>query len=214
MTSESTTQHEHQTEQHENGHVPGAAARVPLIHVSLESVCRTVAELARDSARPPRRVRVQHGQTTVEVEWADPAAGPAAAQTAAVARPGTGADGGTAAGGGTASVRTPPPDTAPGGPEPAAPPETGGRFVCAPTVGTFYRSPEPGAPPFVTVGDTVRAGQPVGILEVMKMMSRIEADTAGRVVEILASDGQPVEFQQPLVRLEPLPGDAGPADRG
>ncbi|WKX73257.1 biotin/lipoyl-containing protein [Streptomyces sp. XD-27] len=211
MTSESTTQHEHQTEQHENGHVPGAAARVPLIQVSLESVCRTVAELAGSSAGPPRRVRVQHGQTTVEVEWADPEAGPTAAAPTR-----TGADTGM----GAAAVRTAPEAVPTGaeavrtGPEPGGPPEAGGHFVCAPTVGTFYRSPEPGAPPFVSVGDTVRAGQPVGILEVMKMMSRVEADTAGRVVEILASDGQPVEFQQRLVRLEPLPGDAGAAGRG
>ncbi|MFE2351925.1 acetyl-CoA carboxylase biotin carboxyl carrier protein [Kitasatospora cineracea] len=84
------------------------------------------------------------------------------------------------------------------------PPDEGtARHVRAPMVGTFYRSPEPGAPPFVSVGDTVAVGQPIGILEVMKMMSPVEADTAGRVVEILAEDGTPVEFQQRLIAVEP-----------
>ncbi len=73
--------------------------------------------------------------------------------------------------------------------------------VRAPTVGTFYRSPEPGAPPFVRVGDRVQAGQQVGILEAMKLMNAIVATEAGRVAEILVQDGTPVEYDQPLIVL-------------
>ncbi|KDN80867.1 putative acyl-CoA carboxylase [Kitasatospora cheerisanensis KCTC 2395] len=75
--------------------------------------------------------------------------------------------------------------------------------MCAPMIGTFYHAPEPGAPPYVSVGDTITPGQPIGILEVMKMMSPVEADVAGRVVEILAADGTAVEFQQRLIAVEP-----------
>jgi acetyl-CoA carboxylase biotin carboxyl carrier protein len=70
-------------------------------------------------------------------------------------------------------------------------------------VGVFYRAAEPGAPPFVEVGDVVQADQQIGVLEAMKLMSRINAEHAGRVVEILAANGDPVEFDQPLLALEP-----------
>ena len=71
-------------------------------------------------------------------------------------------------------------------------------------IGTFYHAPEPGAPPFVSVGDLVAPGEQIGILEVMKMMSAVKADVAGTVREILAPDGGPVEFQQPLIAVEPV----------
>ncbi|NUS55355.1 MAG: acetyl-CoA carboxylase biotin carboxyl carrier protein subunit, partial [Streptomycetaceae bacterium] len=76
-----------------------------------------------------------------------------------------------------------------------------------PMVGTFYHAADPGAQPFVRVGDEVRPGQTIGILEVMKMMNPITADVAGRVVEFAATDGQSVEFEQPLVAV--LPGADG-----
>jgi acetyl-CoA carboxylase biotin carboxyl carrier protein len=75
--------------------------------------------------------------------------------------------------------------------------------ICAPTVGTFYRSPEPGAEPFVREGDEVEAGQQVAILEAMKLMNPIEADRSGRVVRVLVPDGESVEYGQPLFEIAP-----------
>ncbi|WP_222851159.1 acetyl-CoA carboxylase biotin carboxyl carrier protein [Phytoactinopolyspora mesophila] len=76
--------------------------------------------------------------------------------------------------------------------------------VCAPSVGTFYQSPEPGAAPFVSVGNTVTAGQQVGIVEVMKLMIPVEVERAGRVIDVLVDDGHAVEHGQRLVALAPL----------
>ncbi|MGD0075537.1 MAG: acetyl-CoA carboxylase biotin carboxyl carrier protein [Candidatus Binataceae bacterium] len=76
------------------------------------------------------------------------------------------------------------------------------RFVQSPMVGTFYRKSSPEATPFVEEGDTVRKGQPLCIIEAMKMMNEIEADVAGRVVSILCENAQPVEYEQPLMVLE------------
>ncbi|WP_321336995.1 acetyl-CoA carboxylase biotin carboxyl carrier protein [Breoghania sp.] len=74
--------------------------------------------------------------------------------------------------------------------------------VPSPMVGTAYHSPEPGARPFVDVGQTVRAGQTVMIVEAMKTMNQIAAPKAGTVKEILVEDGQPVEFGEPLLIIE------------
>ena len=73
-----------------------------------------------------------------------------------------------------------------------------GHVVRAPMVGTFYASASPGAPAFVSVGSQVKAGDPLGIIEAMKMFNQIEADVAGTVLAIVAENGQPVEFDQPL----------------
>lgn len=75
-------------------------------------------------------------------------------------------------------------------------------IVKAPMVGTFYRSPSPGAKSFVEVGQTVKAGQVLCIIEAMKMLNQIESDKAGVVVEILADNEKPVEFDQPLFAIE------------
>lgn len=75
--------------------------------------------------------------------------------------------------------------------------------VLAPLVGTFYGAPKPGEKPFVEVGDTVDAGQRVCIVEAMKMMNEVVASEAGKVVEVAASDGEWVEFEQVLMYLEP-----------
>jgi acetyl-CoA carboxylase biotin carboxyl carrier protein len=80
--------------------------------------------------------------------------------------------------------------------------------VRAPLVGTFYVAPHPGAAPFVAVGDAVAAGQPLAIIEAMKLMNRIDAEAAGTVREILVADGAPVEFDQPLIRLARVDGRA------
>lgn len=86
-------------------------------------------------------------------------------------------------------------------PEPAVDHRDG---VRTPLVGTFYRAPEPGARPFVAIGDIVAPGQQVAIVEAMKLMNPIVADRAGRVSEVLVDDGQPVEFDQLLILLTPL----------
>ena len=88
---------------------------------------------------------------------------------------------------------------------PAAEPETSkkvrGNVVKSPMVGTFYRAPSPSSPPFVEVGQHVKVGDVIGIIEAMKMMNQIEADHAGVVEAILAQDGEPVEFDQALVTI-------------
>ena len=84
---------------------------------------------------------------------------------------------------------------APATPAPAAPQ---GHVVTSPMVGTFYRAPSPGADPFVQVGDTVKEGQTLCIIEAMKLLNEIESDVAGVVKEILVDNGQAVEYGQPL----------------
>lgn len=84
----------------------------------------------------------------------------------------------------------------------AAPPPPRGDAVNSPMVGTVYLQPQPGADPFVKVGDTVQAGQTLMIVEAMKTMNPIPAPKGGKVVEILVEDGQPVEFGEPLIVLE------------
>ena len=88
---------------------------------------------------------------------------------------------------------------APPPPEPKA--ETG-HVVKSPMVGTFYRSSSPGSAAFVEVGSVVKAGEPVCIIEAMKIMNEIEADSAGTIREILCENGQAVEFGQPLFIIE------------
>ena len=92
--------------------------------------------------------------------------------------------------------------TAPGA---AAAPGSGnkGNVVASPFVGTFYRTPAPDQPAFVEVGTVVRKGQVLCIIEAMKLMNEIEADEPGKITEILVENGQPVEFGQPLFRIEP-----------
>ena len=90
---------------------------------------------------------------------------------------------------------------APTADKPAAP-SVKKHFVRAPMVGTFYRSPSPGAKPFVEVGQTVKQGQTLCIIEAMKMLNQIEADRNGVIAEILVENGQPVEFDQPLFAVE------------
>ena len=74
--------------------------------------------------------------------------------------------------------------------------------VTAPMVGTFYASPAPGSSAFVELGQEVKVGQTLCIIEAMKMMNQIESDKAGRIVSILARNGEPVEFGQPLFVIE------------
>jgi acetyl-CoA carboxylase biotin carboxyl carrier protein len=77
-----------------------------------------------------------------------------------------------------------------------------GHVLKSPMVGTFYRAPSPGSKPFVEVGDTVKAGQTVCIIEAMKLLNEIEADKDGVVKAILAENGQPVEYGEPLLAID------------
>jgi acetyl-CoA carboxylase biotin carboxyl carrier protein len=146
-------------------------------------IARCAAELGGASPAPLRRITVTRGEVTVDVEWSAAWAWPEAPPFP----PG--------AGGAGASTNEAPPQ--PGAAAPDA------IIVPAPMLGTFYRSPEPGAPPFVEVGDIIEAGQQVGIVEAMKLMNAIQADHAGRVTEILASDGTAVEYGEALIALVP-----------
>ena len=106
----------------------------------------------------------------------------------------------------TAAEPLPPgPAGVPAAPGPAAPvdPLEGLDVVNAPMVGTFYRRPRPEAEPFVSVGDQVRKGQVLCIIEAMKLMNNIEAETAGEVVEIVPEDGSPVQFGDRLFLVRP-----------
>jgi acetyl-CoA carboxylase biotin carboxyl carrier protein len=144
--------------------------------VTLTTLCRSLADILRLVApATPRRVNLRCGVASVQVEWWGDGATTVSADDHAVL---------TAAHGGSR--------------EPVK------HQVLAPLLGTFYRRPEPGAKVFVNTGDLVEAGQQVGIVEAMKLMNPIEADQPGRIVEILVGDGEPVEYGQPLLVLEPV----------
>jgi acetyl-CoA carboxylase biotin carboxyl carrier protein len=91
----------------------------------------------------------------------------------------------------TAAAEAPPPK-----------PRPNEHVITAPMVGTFYASPSPGAKAFIEIGDEVKIGQVLCIIEAMKMMNQIESDKAGRISSIMARNGDPVEFGQPLFVVE------------
>ena len=93
---------------------------------------------------------------------------------------------------------------APAAPAPAAAAtEEKGHAVTSPFVGTFYKKPNPDSPPYVSLNEKVEKGQVLCIVEAMKLMNEIEADIAGTVIAILVEDGAPVEYGQPLFRIQP-----------
>lgn len=146
---------------------------------ALRDVCKEARDLLARLHGPVRRLSVQRGDAHVEIEW-EPTANPSAPN-----------HGGSA------------PATAP-----AEAAEVEGRHVVtAPLVGAFYRAPEPGAPPFVQVGDLVEPGQDLAIIEAMKMMNRIPCEVSGRITAILVEDGVMVEFGQELMHVDPADGD-------
>jgi len=108
-----------------------------------------------------------------------------------------------------APVAAPPPAPLPAAPRAAGPPpeaapeEPGVTVVKSPIVGTFYRTPDPNSPPFVSVGDRIRVGQVLCIIEAMKLMNEIEAEVAGEVVKIHLESGQPVQYGEPLFTVRP-----------
>ncbi|WP_323747858.1 acetyl-CoA carboxylase biotin carboxyl carrier protein [Catenulispora rubra] len=173
---------------HATGGVMRAAAVGPET-ADLAAMCHHVADLARTRPEPPSRIRLEHLGTALEIEW--PA--PVSETSAPVSGAGVGRDAAGSSSPHTDSLAA----------EAAGAADDGFQRVCAPMIGTFYHSPEPGAPPFVAVGDSVVPGQRIGILEVMKMMSPVEVQVAGIVREVLVPDGGAVEFQQPLIVVEP-----------
>ncbi|MDO9453713.1 MAG: acetyl-CoA carboxylase biotin carboxyl carrier protein [Stagnimonas sp.] len=106
-------------------------------------------------------------------------------------------------GGGYAPAPSAPAAAAPASAEPAAVAKTSGYTVKSPMVGTFYRTPSPGAKAFVEVGQTVKVGQVLCIIEAMKMLNQIECDKNGVISAILAENEKPVEFDQPLFVIDP-----------
>ena len=98
--------------------------------------------------------------------------------------------------GAAAAPASPPADVVPTVEAPAAAPE--GHTVKSPMVGTFYRAASPGAKPFVEVGDTIKEGETICIVEAMKILNEIEADKSGTVTRILVDNGQAVEYGQPM----------------
>lgn len=100
-----------------------------------------------------------------------------------------------------APIAAAPVAAAPAAEAPAAAPAISGHTVNSPMVGTFYGSPSPSSPTFVTVGQSVKQGDVICIVEAMKMMNQIEADKSGVIEAILVEDGEPVEFDQPLVTI-------------
>ena len=132
-------------------------------------------------------LEVQEEEGTVRISRAAPAVAPAAIQYAAAP---------------VAQVAAPAAAPAAAAPAEAPAAEISGHQVRSPMVGTFYRSPSPEAKAFVEVGQTVKVGDALCIVEAMKMMNRIEADKAGVVKAILVNDGEAVEFDQPLIVIE------------
>jgi acetyl-CoA carboxylase biotin carboxyl carrier protein len=100
------------------------------------------------------------------------------------------------------AVPAPTPGALPAAESAAPKPKPNEHVITAPMVGTFYASPSPGAKAFVEIGDEIKVGQVLCIIEAMKMMNQIEADRAGHIASIMARNGDPVEFGQPLFVVE------------
>ncbi|WP_018219504.1 acetyl-CoA carboxylase biotin carboxyl carrier protein [Salinispora pacifica] len=167
-----------------------AVSNVPA-DVALTDLRRQARELLAELAGPIRRIRLGNGDAILEVEWhavgdiGQPPPQPVLAAPPVVP---------------PQPLLAAPPVVPP---QPAAVP-VARHTVRSPIVGTFYRAPEPGAAPFVAVGDRVHPGQVVGIVEAMKLMNEVTADRAGRIAEVLVDDGQPVEYDQPLLAVDPV----------
>ena len=150
---------------------------------------KKLSELVEESGITELEVSEEEG--TVRISRAAPAVAPAAVQYVAAPQQAPVSAPATAS---TAS--------APAQEASSVPSEVSGHAVLSPMVGTFYRSPSPEAKPFIEVGQQVKVGDALCIVEAMKMMNRIESDKAGVVKAILVNDGEAVEFDQKLVIIE------------
>ena len=145
-------------------------------------------------------IEIKEGEEAVRISRMPPA-GAAAQPLPAQAWFGPAPAGWDAGRGGAPMPLAPPPAAAAAG-ESTAKPKPNEHVITAPMVGTFYASPSPGSKAFVEIGDEVKVGQVLCIIEAMKMMNQIEADRAGRITSIMARNGDPVEFGQPLFVVE------------
>jgi acetyl-CoA carboxylase biotin carboxyl carrier protein len=148
----------------------------------LQLLCEQAAALARSMPTPVQRISVRRGDCEVDVEWPTRHEVPQVKTTVSASSP---SDDERPVVAGTAHPQPPEP----------------GHIIRAPLVGTFYRAAQPGATPFVSIGDVVEVDQPLAIVEAMKLMNTITSDVAGRVVDIYVDNDQSVEFEQPLVRI-------------
>jgi acetyl-CoA carboxylase biotin carboxyl carrier protein len=169
----------------------------------LEKACSTALAMTGRLPASPSSLRVAAGDVAVELHWngTSPLAagdrnGPAVAGNGNSPPVAGNGDSPPAAGNGHAA-----------GVESAQPPgaeESDQLLVRAPAVGVYYQAPQPGASPFVRTGTVVQPGQRVAIIEAMKVMIPVAADRPGRVTQLLVSDGDAVEYDAPLLVLEPL----------
>jgi acetyl-CoA carboxylase biotin carboxyl carrier protein len=141
---------------------------------ALAKACRHIAGLVTSLPGTLQRISAQVGDVRVDIEWAPGPSQP-------------GPEPATAAPESRAQV-------------PAEP--AGSHRICADMVGVFYAAPEPGEPPFVSLGDEVKAGQQVAIIEAMKLMTPVTCDRAGVIAGVLAESGTSVEFGTPLFAVE------------
>lgn len=192
--------------QSESDSAPTATAETGIAELRAEAL-----GLAMELPGPLRRLTLRGGVHEVEIEWQTPdpktvvqqsagqpspipAPGPEAAAHASHAGHASAGHAVPAGGDGAAVDQV----------DVVAVDETDAVTVRSPLVGTFYWAPEPGAAPFVEVGETVEPGQTVGIVEAMKLMNPIVADTHGVVIEVCVANEDPVEFDQPLFRISSL----------
>ncbi|WP_294089129.1 acetyl-CoA carboxylase biotin carboxyl carrier protein [uncultured Actinobacillus sp.] len=148
---------------------------------------KKLIELVEESGITELEVSEEEG--TVRISRAAPVASPAAVQYVAAPQQ-------------VATPAAPAPHAVPAAETTTSSSDVSGHAVLSPMVGTFYRSPSPDAKPFIEVGQQVKVGDALCIVEAMKMMNRIESDKAGVVKAILVNDGQAVEFDQKLVIIE------------
>lgn len=152
-------------------------------HIGLAWIQQHVVALLGQLERPPRTLRIEAGEVSVDISWPD-----------------------TANGNGDNSTHSPSSGTPTGdaGERSGEVDKAGatGDHLVSPAVGVFYHAREPGAEPLVSVGSLVRPGQQIGIVEAMKLMIPIEADRAGRVTAVLKGNGEAVEYGEPLFALD------------
>lgn len=159
------------------------APSAPELGDVLDTVRQSALHLLSGFPAAPSSLRISVGEVSVQADWA---AGPPVAAGPAPVRA-------------EAAATRAPAAEAPAEAEPR-------EYVRAPSVGVFYRAPEPGADPFVAEGDPVQPGQQVAIVEAMKLMIPVKADVRGELVEVLKQDGEPVEYDEPLLAVRPSDG--------
>ncbi|MBB5802225.1 acetyl-CoA carboxylase biotin carboxyl carrier protein [Saccharothrix ecbatanensis] len=156
----------------------------------------------------PRRMRVRTADFVIDLDWSGPAEAPTPRATVEPVdheeRIGQGEGTGLGERIGPAEPTVPGERTGPADTTTSVEPSSPTRHhVLAPSIGTFYRAPEPGSTPFVVEGQRVEAGRQVAIVEIMKLLLPVESDVAGTVVQLLKADGEPVEHGEPVLVIAP-----------